>query len=177
MTAERVDIDLDGDTVSIVTSAHFGLVLLEAARRDLNAMSQALGAGNDLRNRYAGYARTLSEAATSIPRVDLPTGKVAGPKPIPAELEWSFEREMASAIGADDDLVIAAVQRQRDSTAGQSAMVGSTLRPSDLDEGQPLRQQVDELWDDLVKRQSDSRLHREHTQPDVFDADLEELLG
>lgn len=76
MTADPLMIVRTNGRLEIHTDDAMGLVLLEAARRDLNAMSQALGAGNELRNRYAGYARTLSEAAAQIPRVDLPTGKV-----------------------------------------------------------------------------------------------------
>lgn len=80
MTALPLSIIRSAGLVTITTDDAMGLVIIEAARRDLNAMSQALGAGNDLRNRYAGYARSLSDAATSIPRVDLPTGKVVAEK-------------------------------------------------------------------------------------------------
>lgn len=76
MTADRLMIVRTNGRLEIHTDDAMGLVLIEAARRDLNAMSQALGAGNELRNRYSGYARTLSAAAAQIPRVDLPTGKV-----------------------------------------------------------------------------------------------------
>jgi hypothetical protein len=62
---------VDDDQVTIKCDRRFGTVLIEGARRDLNAMSQAFGLAPELRNQYSRFAAELTTASKAIPRVNL----------------------------------------------------------------------------------------------------------
>lgn len=67
----RIAIDLESTPPTITGDLEGVLVVVEAARRDLNAMGQALGASSDFKAHYGRLARTLSAAAADVPRVNL----------------------------------------------------------------------------------------------------------
>lgn len=66
---------------SIVGDRESLLVVIEAARRDLNACSQALGASTEWRNLYAKLATDLATAAANVPRVNLMAKEPFGEAP------------------------------------------------------------------------------------------------
>lgn len=67
----RLSINLTGEHPTITGDIEGVLVVIEAARRDLNAMAQALGASSEFKAAYGRLARALTAAAADVPRVNL----------------------------------------------------------------------------------------------------------
>lgn len=80
------------------------LILIEAARRDLNACAQAAGASNEWKTRYGKLGDELGANCHryDVPRVDLMAREpfAAGAQKVadPA-LDWSTEQEIAATAG------------------------------------------------------------------------------
>lgn len=62
--SESGDISIVGDRESV-------LVVIEAARRDLNALAQAPGASPEWKNRYGKLASELAAQCSHVPRINL----------------------------------------------------------------------------------------------------------
>lgn len=77
-----VMIDLDDEIGTLSGTRDSVLVLLEAARRDLNAMSQALGASPERKIAYGKLAASLNRLLEPLPRVNLLNGVVSSPEEI-----------------------------------------------------------------------------------------------
>ena len=104
----NIDVDPVDGAITITGSRDSVLVLLEAARRDMNAMSQALGAGNELKHAYAVLAGQLRKATEGLPRVSLLTGVVSSAEEIARKAlpdKASEPVRSTEEITEDDDIL------------------------------------------------------------------------
>lgn len=135
----RIEIDLKGDTPTITGDLEGVLVVVEAARRDLNAMAQAMGASSEFKAAYGRLAQALGAAAVDVPRPNLmdrqPFAGLTMPTPITRyfyhpESDCLMRTEDGSHPGTDGLVEEISVEEYERALTAQTAALQATATPA-----------------------------------------------